>query len=210
MGKHAFEVGLDEAGRGPLAGPVVAAAVALRRFSKTGLLKDSKKLSARRRQEIYDLLVKHPGVDWGVGVVSERIIDRINIFQATKLAMARAVKSLRSKKRKKIDLLIIDGKMKLNLHFRQKAIVKADDKVFSCMAASIIAKVTRDRMMVGYHRKYPRYGFARHKGYPTGFHVKMLKKYGRCDIHRKSFNYGSTKAKKNKIAARPEKGPSLS
>jgi len=184
--KKPFEVGIDEAGRGPLAGPVVAAAVILRSFSKTRLLKDSKKLSAKRRQELYDVLTDHPGVDWSVGIVSEKAIDRINILQATRLAMNKAVTKL---KNKKPALLIIDGNIKLDLPLPQKAIVKADQKIFSCMAASIIAKVTRDSIMVSYHKKYSNYGFDRHKGYPTEFHVSMLKKYGGCDIHRKSFNY---------------------
>ncbi len=182
-------VGIDEAGRGPLAGPVVAAAVALHGFRETNILKDSKKLSAVKRQEAYNILTKHPRVKWGIGIVSEKVIDKINILEATKLAMVKSVNNLKKKnKKQKIGLLIIDGKIKLALPFYQKQIIKADGKIFSCMAASIIAKVTRDRIMHKYHKKYPRYGFDGHKGYPTDFHMRMLKKYGRCAIHRKSFN----------------------
>jgi len=202
-------VGLDEAGRGPLAGPVVAAAVVAaedklprRDFRK---IKDSKKLSPKQREEFYKIIVGCPCLKWGIGRVSEKTIDRINILEATKLAMAKALKNLNSKLRqensgrtRRIDCLILDGNFFLPVEFLaraavnpsvfQKPIVKADEKVFSCMAASIIAKVSRDRIMEKYHRRYPDYGFNRHKGYPTGFHFRMLKKYGRCAIHRKSFN----------------------
>jgi len=214
MKKHFVKAGIDEAGRGPLAGPVVAAAVAVLKFRKPRTIKDSKKLSQKEREEFYKKLTGHPGIKWGIGVVSERVIDKINILEATKLAMARAVANLERKNKKyKIGFLILDGKMKLNLPVSQKSIVKADEKIFSCMAASIIAKVTRDRMMMVCHKKYPTYGFAKHKGYPTEFHVRMLKKYGRCDIHRKSFNcfnYGSTKTKKNKIKAGAKENAPLS
>lgn len=194
---------LDEAGRGPLAGPVIAAAVMLKSdFNRSRLnlnhIKDSKKISAKRREEFYKILTKQPKIKWGIGRVSEKVIDRINILGATKLAMKRAAGKLN----KKPDFLILDGNFKLDLSIPQKSIVKADEKVFSCAAASIIAKVTRDRIMVRFHKKYPRYGFDRHKGYPTKYHVRMLKKYERCDIHRKSFHYGSTKTKTYKIKKR--------
>ena len=194
--------GLDEAGRGPLAGPVVAAVIItdfqsfdLRRL----VLKDSKKLSAKKREEFYKILTKHPQIQWGIGRVSEKVIDRINIFQATKLAMKKAVQKLK----KKPNFLILDGKMSLDLPIPQKSIVKADEKVFSCMAASILAKVWRDRIMKRYHKKYPGYGFDKHKGYPTKYHRKMLKKNGRCAIHRLSFKlrnkYGCSKTKTHQI-----------
>ena len=182
---------LDEAGRGPIAGPVVAAAVMIRN-AKYGMqnvkLRDSKKLSPKKREEFYKILTSYPGIEWGVGQASEKIIDRINILQATKLAMLRAVADLKAKNgRRKIDFLILDGKMRLDSAIPQKSIVKADEKVFSCSAASIIAKVTRDRLMVKYHKKYPHYGFLKHKGYPTSHHVRMLKRYSACKIHRKTF-----------------------
>jgi ribonuclease HII len=176
--------GLDEAGRGPLSGPVVAGAVFIKtkRFSFFSI-KDSKKLSAKKREEFFKILTKHPDLEWGIGIVSEKVIDKINIFEATKLAMKKAVKGLK----KKPDFLILDGNFRINLPFPQKSIIKADEKVFSCAAASIIAKVTRDRIMERYHKKYPRYKFNKHKGYPTKLHFKMIKKYGPCKIHRRSF-----------------------
>lgn len=176
--------GLDEAGRGPLAGPVVACAVSIRGPKpRIRNIKDSKQLTAKQREEIYGELIKHPGVDWGVGIVSERMIDKINIFEATKLAMAKAVNDLHSK----ADFLILDGNFKIRSNIPQKPIIKADNKVFSCSCASIIAKVTRDRLMERYDKKYPVYCFASHKGYPTKLHRAMIKKYGPSAIHRKSF-----------------------
>ena len=205
---------LDEAGRGPLAGPVVAAAVSLIPNSRFLIpkLKDSKKLTPKKREEFYKLITKNPKIKWGIGKVSEKVIDKINIFEATKLAMVKALNNLIEKlKNKKINplkrtivrisgkgiFLILDGnftlpaealaKMGINPSIPQKSIIKADEKVFSCAAASILAKVTRDRIMMCYHKKYPKYRFDLHKGYPTKFHLKMLKKYGPCKIHRKSF-----------------------
>ena len=197
---------LDEVGRGALCGPVVASAVALNsnlkmQISKLKIkiknLRDSKKLTPKARNIFYKILTSHPGIEWGIGKVYPRVIDRINILQATKLAMVRAVASLKAKKeRRKIDFLILDGKMKLDLDTPQKSIVKADEKVFSCAVSSIIAKVKRDKAMLRYHKKYPQYGFDQHKGYGTKQHLKMLKKLGRCAIHRNSFNYyGSSKTK---------------
>lgn len=192
---------LDEAGRGPLAGPVVAAAVTLRpvrgindRLVQISEIKDSKKLSPKRREEFYKLIIKQPNIEWGIGKASEKVIDKINILEATKLAMKRAVKNLGKKLRKKsklyirkIDFLIIDGNFKINSPILQKSIIKADEKVFSCSAASIVAKVTRDRIMQKYHKKYPCYGFNKHKGYPTEYHKRMLKKCGICKIYRKTY-----------------------
>jgi len=212
-------VGLDEAGRGPLAGPVVAAAVIVKKVVKTTTLpppshaergplsslpiRDSKKLSPEKREEIYKILTKVSWLEWAIGRVSEKVIDRINILEATKLAMEKAIKNLEKKyshgririsRDKKpserfshADFLILDGKMKINSDIPQKSIVKADNKVFSCSIASILAKVSRDRIMKRYDKKYPQYGFNIHKGYPTKFHLKMLKKYGPCKIHRQTF-----------------------
>ncbi|MCJ7829575.1 ribonuclease HII [Patescibacteria group bacterium] len=179
---------LDEAGRGPLAGPVTAAVVAIKpgfRFQVSGFrnIKDSKKLTPERRERFYRLLIKNPVIEWGIGKVSEKIIDKINILEATKLAMKKAIAKLK----KKPDFLILDGNFKLDLPILQKSIVKADEKVFSCAAASILAKVSRDRIMEKYHLKYPRYRFNQHKGYPTKLHRRLLKKYVWCKIHRKSF-----------------------
>ena len=197
---------LDEAGRGPLAGPVVVAATVYRlpmsvKFTDIGSLsdiRDSKQLSAKQREEFYEIIINHPAIKWGVGIVSEKIIDKINILEATKLAMVKAVNDLNKKISLNIkicgrgflystDFLVLDGKMKLNLNIPQKAIVKADEKVFSCAASSIIAKVTRDRIMMRYHKEYPQYGFDKHKGYGTKLHYQMLKRHGPCQIHRKSY-----------------------
>jgi ribonuclease HII len=191
---------LDEAGRGPLAGPVVAAVVLVKNFKlQITDLRDSKKLSPKKRGAFYKILIKYPNIEWGIARASEKVIDKINILEATKLAMKRAIQKLN----KKPNFLILDGKMKLDLNIPQKSIIKADEKVFSCAVASIIAKVSRDRMMERYHQKYPKYGFGKHKGYPTKYHIRMLKKYGRCDIHRKSFKlrstYGCSKAKTYQI-----------
>jgi len=201
---------IDEAGRGPLAGPVVACAVCLSlvKDSLTKLrvefprLRDSKKLSPKRREFFYNLITKNKDIEWGIGIVSEKVIDKINILQATQLAMRKALLSLETKLQKNrditksrysdkmlyIDFLIVDGNMKLGkISIPQKAIVKGDEKVFSCALASIIAKVTRDRIMMRYHKQYPQYGFEKHKGYGTRLHMTMLKKYGPCPLHRKSF-----------------------
>jgi len=190
---------LDESGRGPLAGPVVAAAVSImnntsayNRMLNAGV-NDSKKLTEKKREELYKFLTRHPAIEWGTARVSEKVIDRINIKNAAELAMEKALEKLRKKSRRqkaKTDFLIIDGKYLKNQKLKSlnhKLIVKADQKVFSCAAASILAKVERDRIIGKYHRKYPKYGFNLHKGYPTKLHLKILKRYGACPIHRKSF-----------------------
>ena len=196
-------VGLDEAGRGPLAGPVVAAAVCAsaqtaakletknkkikitnKNLKLFGGLKDSKKLLFRQREQWYDFLTAHPDIKWGVGIVPEKTIDKINIFEATKLAMKRALADMEITP----EFLLLDGSFLLDgLDISQKAIIRADEKIFSCAAASIIAKVTRDRLMQKYHKKYPAYGFDRHKGYGTRAHFAAIKKHGACRLHRLSF-----------------------
>lgn len=185
--------GLDEAGRGPLAGPVVAAAVVLlnskHEIRMSSLkVRDSKQLSEKQREKIYKVLTNHPDIKWGVGIVSEKIIDKINILQASKLAMAKAVEDLGVEP----DFLLVDGNFKIyclpaGRQVRQKSIIAGDQKVFSIAAASIIAKVTRDRLMQKYHKKYPQYNFLQNKGYPTKAHFTALEKFGACKIHRKSF-----------------------
>jgi len=182
-------VGLDEAGRGPLAGPVVAGAVLFLdfNFGKLGI-RDSKKLSFQKREKLFKILTNSSAVGkkikWGIGIVSEKVIDKINIKNASELAMEKAMQKLSP------DFLLIDGnniKNKKLKSIRHKLIVKGDMKVFSCAAASILAKVTRDRIMVKYSKKYPKYRFDLHKGYPTTLHLKLLKKHGICSIYRKSF-----------------------
>jgi len=209
-------VGLDEAGRGPIAGPVTAAAVMVRpaklkiKNSELKILlrqvKDSKKLTPKKREELFKILIKNPAIEWGMGKVSEKIIDKINIKNAAELAMERAVKKLRHQP----DFLIIDGKYLKNHKLKSmkyKLIVKADEKVFSCAAASIIAKVTRDKIMEKYAKKYPKYSFDRHKGYPTKLHLRMLKKYGPCKIHRMSFRPVKINSKSQIIkGAQPKAG----
>ena len=132
------------------------------------------------------MLKENPNIEWGIGRVSEKVIDKINILEATKLAMKRAVRNL-ERKCSHADFLIIDGNFGINLEIPQKSIIKADEKVVSCTAAGIIAKVTRDRMMLKYHKKYPKYAFDRHKGYPTKLHRQIIKQCGFCKIHRRSF-----------------------
>lgn len=187
--------GLDESGRGPLAGPVVAAAVCFKRGFNRNLvsgkteflmIKDSKKLTPKKREEFYKMMKNHHQIEWGIGRVSEKVIDRINILEATKLAMKRAVRNL-EKKSSVVSFLILDGNFEINTQHPQKSIIKADEKVFSCIAAGIIAKVNRDRIMLRYHKKYSQYGFNKHKGYPTKLHRKMLRKHGPSTIHRLTF-----------------------
>ncbi len=195
-------VGVDEAGRGPLAGPVVAAAVCYKTASYVipeelerdfALIRDSKKLSEKQREKIYDLIHEHFSV--GVGIVHADTIDRINILEATFLAMKSAIASLRpqlTKNNQRVrdeDLyLLIDGNQEIpNLSLRQETVVGGDGTVRSIAAASIIAKVTRDRMILEYDREYPQYGLAKHKGYGTRVHMDALRKYGPSPIHRMSF-----------------------
>ncbi|MFA5247701.1 MAG: ribonuclease HII [Patescibacteria group bacterium] len=183
--------GLDEAGRGPLAGPVVAAVAVLNpeilldsvKLEKLKGINDSKKISAKKREELFDI-IKENFFEIGVGVVNHQTIDRINILQATFLAMKMALGNLKSKP----DILLVDGKFPIpNLSLRQEAIINGDALIFSIAAASIVAKVTRDRLMDEYDKKYPQYGFAKHAGYGTKFHMEALKQFGPCEIHRKTF-----------------------
>ena len=184
---HKFVVGLDEVGRGPLAGPVVAAAVHINPLEYKVLdlrgLDDSKKLSEKQRSFFYDKLTQNKTVQWGVGIVAEKVIDKVNIFEATKLAMIKALKALKVVP----DFLLLDGNFTIPHTTLQKPIIKGDQKVFSIAAASIIAKVTRDRIMHQMHQKYPMYGFDQHKGYGTAQHIQNLETFGPCKIHRRSF-----------------------
>jgi ribonuclease HII len=174
--------GVDEAGRGPLAGPVVAAALVLGSDRPPWPFRDSKTLTERRRRQLYLWLMEN-GVDVGIGIVKHDEIDRINILKASLLAMKKAVMRLRCKPEK----LLIDGRFTTDLPISQEAVVKGDLKVEVISAASIVAKVTRDRIMQAFHRKYPQYGFDRHKGYPTDAHKKAILKHGPSPIHRLTF-----------------------
>lgn len=189
-----FVAGIDEAGRDPLAGPVVAGAVIvlpkiaenIESMPEFKLIRDSKTLSARQREKAYDFIVQN--FEWGVGISDEKTIDRINILQATFLAMKKAITELKGKIKCEPEIILVDGRSPIpNISMRQESIVGGDKFVFSISAASIIAKVTRDRMMLGFHEKYPQYNFEKHKGYGTKLHFEMIKKHGLCEIHRKSF-----------------------
>lgn len=174
--------GLDEAGRGPLAGPVVAAAVILpRRFRLVGL-DDSKQLTHPERERLYHE-IRRRAVGVGVGQASEREIDAMNIVEATRLAMRRAIQALPSPP----DYLLLDAIELPAFHLPQRAVIKGDALSVSIAAASIVAKVIRDRVMSVYHRRYPQYNFLAHKGYGTAEHLRMLAAYGPCAIHRRSF-----------------------
>jgi ribonuclease HII len=174
--------GVDEAGRGPLAGPVVAAAVILPQKGIEERLYDSKKISPKKREELCELILsKAAGV--GIGIIGQEEIDFLNILQATLKAMALAIENLPHPP----DFVLIDGNQVIQIPLPQKPIRKGDQLSTSIAAASIVAKVTRDRMMMEWHQKYPHYDFARHKGYGTKEHRKAIEKFGICELHRKTF-----------------------
>ncbi len=174
--------GIDEAGRGPLAGPVAAGAVILPKDCTLLYLNDSKKLSEKRREELF-VQIKEQAVAWCVGIVGPERIDEINILQATYEAMRQAVAGLGVKP----DLLLNDAVEIPGVDIMQVPIIKGDAKSVSIAAASILAKVTRDHMMVEYDQLFPDYGFAKHKGYGTAAHIQAIKELGPCPIHRRSF-----------------------
>lgn len=184
--KFSAVAGIDEAGRGPLAGPVVAAAVILPENYDLPGLKDSKLLSSQNREKLFDLILDQ-GLDVGTGIVSADIIDECNILQATFKAMCLAVDKLQ--KKYKDDLVVlVDGHKKIPLlNISQIPVIKGDMLVAQIAAASIIAKVTRDRMMKCYAKQYPLFQFQKHKGYPTKEHVEQLMEFGPTPIHRRSF-----------------------
>lgn len=195
-----FVIGVDEAGRGPLAGPVVAAALFLspdfnfhtaenqKKFLK---IKDSKKITPKGREKLFEFLTTNTNIKYGIGIIDEKIIDQKNVLQATFIAMEKAIEDLSNKEPKinmRNSIVLIDGRDILeNVDLNQKSIIGGDGKVWSIAAASIIAKVTRDKLMQKYHEKYPQYCFDKHKGYGTKLHFEMIKKYGPCEIHRKTF-----------------------
>ena len=174
--------GIDEAGRGPLAGPVVAAAVILPKDAEILYLNDSKKLTEKRREALFDE-IKEKAVSYGIGIVSPEVIDDINILQATYQAMRDAISQLDPIP----EVLLNDAVTIPGVTIPQVPIIKGDAKSVSIAAASILAKVTRDRMMVQYDEIYPEYGFAAHKGYGTAVHIAAIKQYGPCPIHRRTF-----------------------
>jgi len=174
--------GIDEAGRGPLAGPVVAAAVVLADDFLLPGLRDSKKLSQTMREKLFPL-IQETAIGFGVAVVEAGVIDEINILQASLLAMKRAVERLTCSP----DFLLIDGPYRIESPVTQLPIIGGDNLSCSIAAASVLAKVTRDRLMIEYHRQYPQYAFDQHKGYGTRLHRERIKTFGPCPIHRRTF-----------------------
>ena len=175
--------GIDEAGRGPLAGPVVAAAVILPKHALIEGVNDSKKISEKKREKLYDDII-NAAIAWGVGIVDNNVIDEINILNATRMAMHNAIEALKVKP----EYILIDAEKKVDTNgIPFMPIIKGDALSISIAAASIVAKVTRDRMMREYDEIFPMYGFEKHKGYGTKMHTEAIKEHGMCMIHRKSF-----------------------
>jgi ribonuclease HII len=176
-------VGVDEAGRGPLAGPVVASAVIIDEYiEEFDMINDSKKISEKKRELLYDIIMEKCEV--GVGIVDHKEIDKYNILNATFMAMKRAIEEIASE----YDIVLVDGNHKIrDFDKKQEAVIKGDGKSLSIAAASIVAKVTRDRIMVEYAKDYPEYLFEKHKGYGTKAHREVLVEKGATPIHRKSF-----------------------
>ena len=188
-------IAVDEVGMGSLAGPVVVCAVEFvkkffdKKHKNLHWLRDSKLMSSRQRENFVRELLKEKNFKYRIGYCFPKTIDRINIYQAARLAMRRAIGKLKIKNKKVKIMILVDGKHRINkLNLEQLPIVKGDRKIFSIACASLIAKVFRDRMMVRYAKRFPKYGFEKHKGYATKFHRVMLLKHGRCLIHRYSFS----------------------
>ena len=175
--------GIDEAGRGPLAGPVVVAAVIMPKDSFIEGVNDSKKVSEKKREALYEQITNE-AIAWGVGIIDQKEIDEINILNATKKGLTTSIKELKVKP----DRIIVDALDKIDtLGIPYTPIIKGDAKCYSIAAASIIAKVTRDRIMRQWDEIYPMYGFEKHKGYGTAMHMQAIREYGLCPIHRRSF-----------------------
>ena len=175
--------GIDEAGRGPLAGPVVVASVIMPKDSMIEGVNDSKKVSEKKREKLYEEIT-NTAIAWGVGIIDQREIDEINILNATKKGLTNSLKELEIKP----DLILVDALTNIDtLGIPYRSIIKGDAKSYSIAAASIIAKVTRDRIMRQWDELYPEYGFEKHKGYGTKMHIDAIKEYGPCPLHRKSF-----------------------
>lgn len=178
-----YVCGIDEAGRGPLAGPVVVAAVVMPKDSMIEGVNDSKKVSEKKREKLYDLILEE-AISYGVGIVDQGEIDRINILNATKAGLTQAVSSMKIKP----DIILVDALNNIDTcGVPYRSIIKGDAKSYSIAAASIIAKVTRDRIMREWDKVYPQYGFEKHKGYGTAAHISAIKENGLCPLHRLSF-----------------------
>lgn len=182
--KIEFIGGVDEVGRGPLVGPVVTACVVLPKDFRLEGLTDSKKLTEKKREMFYDYIINNC-IAYGIGECSPEEIDKYNILEATKIAMKKAIDKV--KKQINLEYVLIDGNMKFDLDIPYLSIVKGDSKSISIAAASVVAKVTRDRMLIELDKKYPMYGFKDHKGYPTKKHIEAIYKYGLIDGYRKTF-----------------------
>jgi ribonuclease HII len=181
--KIQYICGIDEAGRGPLAGPVVVGAVILPKDSFIEGVNDSKKVSEKKREKIYEQIVSE-AICYGVGIVDQKTIDEINILNATKLGLKMAIEQMKIKP----DIILVDALNNMDTcGIPYKSVIKGDAKHYSIAAASIIAKVTRDRMMQEWDEIYPVYGFAKHKGYGTSAHISAIKEYGPCPLHRETF-----------------------
>lgn len=175
--------GIDEAGRGPLAGPVVVGIAIMPRESMIEGVNDSKKISEKKREKIFEQ-IKEEAIDWSVGMADQNEIDNINILNATKLALTRAIENLKVMP----DLILVDALTNIDTKgIEYKSVIKGDAKEYSIACGSIIAKVTRDRIMREYDEIYPQYGFIKHKGYGTAAHIASIKENGPCKLHRKSF-----------------------
>ena len=179
-----YVAGVDEVGRGPLIGPVVTACVVLDKDFKLDGLTDSKKLTEKKREQYYEYIINNC-VAYAVGECSPTEIDKYNILEATKIAMKKAIDKVNEKI--KLDYVLIDGNMKFDFSYKYESIVKGDSKSISIAAASVVAKVTRDRMLIELDKKYPEYGFKSHKGYPTKKHIEAIYKYGLIPGYRKTF-----------------------
>ena len=181
--------GIDEAGRGPLAGPVVVAAVIMPQDSMIEGVNDSKKVSEKKREKLYEEITSN-AIAWGVGIIEPQEIDDINILNATKKGLTTALKELAEKP----DIILVDALTKIDtLGIPYQSIIKGDAKSYSIAAASIVAKVTRDRIIREWDKVYPQYGFEKNKGYGTKVHIEAIKEYGICPIHRKTFVKNFTK-----------------
>lgn len=175
--------GIDEAGRGPLAGPVVIASAIMPKDSMIEGVNDSKKVSEKKREKLYDEITSE-AISWSVSIIDHIEIDKVNILNATKEGLTNCIKNLETKP----NVIIVDALEKIDTcGIPYKSIIKGDAKCYSIAAASIIAKVTRDRIMRQWDEVYPQYGFAKHKGYGTAAHIAAIKEYGLCPIHRKTF-----------------------
>lgn len=180
---YKYICGIDEAGRGPLAGPVVVASVIMPQNSMIEGVNDSKKISEKKREKLYEIIIQE-AISYGVGIIEQQEIDEINILNATKKGLTESLKQLNTKP----DIILVDALRDINtLNIPFRSVIKGDAKIYSIACASIIAKVTRDRIMREWDKVFPEYGFVSHKGYGTAKHIAAIKEFGLCPLHRRSF-----------------------